>query len=732
MTYIFMILMLSINMMKVVDLFGKGVFNLALSDVFLLPVLFYMFLQIKNKRFNEIFKHYIVMILLMAWIVISGVHAMLVPDINDGGFAGLLSEFIKTAICVGYFFVGYYFLKKCSIRQFTFMWVIALLISVFWGLLSFNFIRQGIPFLGIQPRYSYYFLGTDTDPNHVSTFYFFSFFAFGALLDIYNTRFQKNMLYLAMLSAVLGVFFTGSRGGIISFILGLGAVLFCLSIKNRRKALLLVLLLIFAFNVTIIVDHITMDDYIMTRVISKFSNFQTGMDVRSSLGKVALNMGNDHLLFGVGRGNYHLNSEPYFEKLSYKYIEDIPHNTYTGLYAEVGVIGLLLFFSPVLIIMALIIKLLKRDSNLFWNNFESFAWIAGAFSSLAVQASVLNIENRRFFWFVAGFLVYVLTNVDLDKATLVTKRVGKKANKGLVLLLVLLIICFSYFNVKTASVPYFITTHSEKSLFFVPYIFDTLNETFYLRYQLIVPMNSEMTPRVKVTVIEEGAQGEFIPLSEKFIRGSNGVIEQEFKPLNKGAKIFLLVESIDETLPSFRLLPQSMVFSDQILILNRRFYLQPQPLKKYFSKSMLYAHEVTPTYFDNAIGAVFADKLVLENVRLSDDLSKLVLSYRVLEGFEEWESYTTYLYGYPEVLNYIEEGLWWRGFEVYSAEAPIATSSWKSGDVHEIVFNLHSNEGIFEFRTGFALRKGDQTYTLQLEDNLNFLTLGVFNFIEKE
>ena len=410
MVYVFMALMLGINMMRVVDIMGKGMFNLALSDVLLLPVLLYMLFQVRKEPFKEVFKHYGIMLMLTVWILFTGVQAMRAPEIMSGGPVGLISELLKTVICIGYFFVGHYFLKVCSRKQFTLTWVLALCVSVIWGVVSFYFIQKGLPFFGIEPRFHYLFLGTDTDPNHAATFYFVSFFAFGALLIDRKVGLEKGALYGAMLLALVGVVLTGSRGGLISLVVGMGIVFMGYAMTHRKKALLLLLLVLLALNVTITIDRVAMDDYIMSRTLSKFSSFEAGMEIRTSLGKTAFYMGNDHALFGVGRGNYSLNSEPYFEALSFKYIDDIPHNTYTGLYAEVGLVGLLLFVSPVLLLVIAAIACIRREPTLLKRHLESITWTLAGLGALAVQASVLNVENRRFFWFLAGVLLYILNN----------------------------------------------------------------------------------------------------------------------------------------------------------------------------------------------------------------------------------------------------------------------------------------------------------------------------------
>ena len=111
---------------------------------------------------------------------------------------------------------------------------------------------------------------------------------------------------------------------------------------------------------------------------------------RFELTKAAFQMGNDNFIFGVGKGNFPLNSYIYLGEDNRNYKNQyIPHNTLMGFYAQQGIVGVIIF-------LILPIFLLYRMIKSGYSQNRYFIPLLGG---LAVQSFAINVENIRFYGF---------------------------------------------------------------------------------------------------------------------------------------------------------------------------------------------------------------------------------------------------------------------------------------------------------------------------------------------
>lgn len=722
--------MLTINITRVVYITESARFNLAFSDV-LMPILgIVLLLKLRKYTFKSVFRHYPILLGLILWITISGFYAISTPSIEDAGWLGLAEELIKTVIVVAYFWVGYNTLRMVKLDLWKFTWGISTWIFIVGGFLIFILAKQGIFLMGDESKYAVYFMGTDTDPNHAASYLTLSFFAMGAFAWMTEQKWLKGIFYLTMAASAIAVFITGSRGGMLGLFAGLVFLIAGMLKKNWRFATAIILTVVLLVFSAIVVDLTGFDTYFASRVVSKFKSFDTGLDVRTGLGKTALLMGVDHPIFGVGRGNYIMNSRPYFEAIGQSYIDDIPHNTYTGLFAETGLIGMLLFLSPVLLLIFASIK--KRKSHPEWFNGRVILWIwlIGGLISLSVQSAVLNVENRRFLWYLGGVLLYY---IETDQS-FVPADDGNAFKKGLRLVNVLLIIAVIgtggyVFKNANVSVPRIAMVSSQS--YEIPYFDSNPGDAVTFGYTLVLRQNDLKTPRVLATIYEVDTHGREIALDQYEYVGANGSIERTFYPSKKNSKFYIRFTRLDPQLAVFYVTPKLIVHNDKARDLQKWFYFQPELLTAITHEWHWVNAEslAIKTNLTEAVGRVFGERLNISDVSVETDnqgYPVVSLTVEVLKDFTQ--DYVFWAYGYPDNLHVLAESRIPSGLEGYKLVDPIATSEWRKGMQVVLKYTIPHKEGSFRLTCGFYTRVDGNVERLFLEDGkAHALELGWIN-----
>ncbi|MDW7660353.1 MAG: O-antigen ligase family protein [Bacillota bacterium] len=728
---IFMILfVLTMNITKVVDVMEKAKFNIAFSDV-LMPVMGIMLLiGLRKYTFKTVFKHYPIYLALVLWIVGVGYLAMQNTGLVDAGWMGIFEELVKTLIVIAYFWVGYHTLKILSIKQWQWSWVLSALLFVFGGFVIYIYAKNGTFLLGEEGKYLSYYMGTDTDPNHAASFLTLTFFGMGALALINKSKYTKTLLYCTMAISLVGLFLTGSRGGMIGMAIGLAFLVFSMFFINWRVSTAIVLTVIILFSASIFIDATWFESVFAQRILNKIVNIEAGFDIRFNLGKVAWLMGVDHPIFGVGRGNYPLNALPYFEMLEAPFIDNIPHNTYFGLFAEVGIIGTLLFFTPLFAIFYATWKRFRIDPKWFMSHKALFIWILSGIFALGVQASVLNVENRRFLWYLAGVLIYFIETYK-GEDVLHESTQSKKWLGWINLVLMILVLMVSTYTFKNAFVKAPRITMEASTVLELPKVESEPGDELEFRYHLILPQNEAKTERLMVSIYEVGDEGNKVMLDNFRYIGASGPIIRTFTPKYSGSEFHVAFYVLDETLLKYYVTPKAFVIDEKLKPMDDWYYLQP-PFTKDFTADWYWTqvseHDV-PTDLTQSVDTVFGERLKV--IGVDTDTSEegypiVSLKIEVLKDFTE--DFVFWAHGYPDNIHLMPENRLPSGLEGYGLIEPIITSEWKTGEVKTLSYKIPHDEGTFKLFCGFYINRDGEVERLLLEDGkTHSLELGFLN-----
>lgn len=727
-TIIMILVLFTINIMKVVNIFNTVNFNLALSDLLVPIALLLILKRIKNEPFNEVLPNIKVTSALLLWIFIVGLNAIFNISIFTNNWTGLLSEWTKTAICISYYYIGYNILKYIDINLFKKTWSLATIFFVVWGIFASYLVMKGVDIITIiEPRYKDYFLGTDTDPNHAATTLFISFFGIGAMQQLTSSKFSSILGYIAMAFSLLGIVFTTSRGGIISLFVGILLLLLGFSFLKAKKSSIIIISLLLLTVLSVQADQIFNDGYYMENTINKLENLDTGIEVRYGLGKSAFLMGKDHILFGVGRGNYKLNSEGYFDKIGIQYYNDIPHNTYFGTFAETGLIGFLLFFSPLFIILIMLYKYIGNNKQLFKYQMIFWIWIVSGTVALGIQSWVLNVENRRFLWFLAGvityFIIKIASNIELKQISNYT-NLSKKLSITLIIILAPLLI----FTIFTASIDVRSQSYSNDLNYQIPNIDTSDNQVSYISYEMYLESNELKTPRLQVSIVECSDESEIVIDSFKYWACS-GIITRKYIKIEGDSEIELRFKILDDTLEKYSFKPVSLESNNNDYSLEKNLVLL-NALNKIFKKEYVLTKNNVKSK-DSKINEVHnlkvANMLLVKNINheLINGVSTIKVSIEALEDIAE--DYYLFMYAYPENIHMLYNEEFEQGFKELESITLYDTSSWKKDDLYEILI-VAPTAGKYELKFGFVTITSEGLKYLNFNESDSTYSLGWINF----
>lgn len=199
------------------------------------------------------------------------------------------------------------------------------------------------------------------NPNHFATLLilvlpFIALF----LLEKKSNNFKMAYLFVALSLGIVGLVLTGSRGGILGFIIGgciVGVAKFCclktLNIEKIKKYIFVFVLLTVSFIVI-------------------FGNLNGGFKRHYDMERVYLlqssyAMWNDNKILGVGLANWH--NEYIGEYILPKAVEpslDMPHNTIAFFFSTTGIIGGIGFLLFNCILLIFLYKQMKlRPKNIY-------------------------------------------------------------------------------------------------------------------------------------------------------------------------------------------------------------------------------------------------------------------------------------------------------------------------------------------------------------------------------
>ena len=231
--------------------------------------------------------------------------------------------------------------------------------------------------------------GVQSEPNNQAAYIAIGFTIFLYRLFASNKHIIFNII--AVLINAFSVLKTGSRTGLVT--LAFIAVIILLSFI-RKKGITAVKGVLFAVAAIMCLYFITVK-YLQVDTFERLFRFDTyeGGSNRDILWENALELYKKGLnpIFGAGWGAY----------FGYNGVEKSVHNTYIGMLCDVGIIGFLAFFVPIVNAIA---KLWKRHEII----------PICFFFSAAIPAFFIESINKRYFWNVV-ILLFVYYNRQIVK-----------------------------------------------------------------------------------------------------------------------------------------------------------------------------------------------------------------------------------------------------------------------------------------------------------------------------
>jgi O-antigen ligase len=406
--------MATFPIMSIINITATAKFNLAFSDIFVVLLGVVWLLDIKNFKLKQNYPYFWYFGGLIVLLVLSGIYN-LNSNVVSSGIAGMISEGLKFLINAVYLFIGYNSCRdKQELKNIVKAWLVGLWIFMLYGLYKQMSVVIGLSFLRFNNAFGdgSRFLGTITDPNAAALYLSISFFVITAAR---RYLFEDSKMYLFLNGTNIVVFvcavLTLSRGGIIGFACGIGLYI-VLNIRNIIKKLYLIPIFIIILISLVFVDVKLLGGNFTDSFVSRFTadKEQTSMlKVRYCLSFAAIDMGLDNPIIGVGRGNYPLNSKEYiiarggnWEKDAAEFYNHmVPHNTLAAIYAELGIIGLLLFVS----IFIIMVYKLKKANNI---DFVFKTLMISMWGCIFVQSLSICLENSRYVWIIVGMSLMIL------------------------------------------------------------------------------------------------------------------------------------------------------------------------------------------------------------------------------------------------------------------------------------------------------------------------------------
>jgi O-antigen ligase len=215
-----------------------------------------------------------------------------------------------------------------------------------------------------------------------------------------NKLIYKVLIWISFLIFGFSLILTGSRTAILA--LFLIVMILLMYYANRPKRLLIIVSIgCLVVSSTLFIDENYFEakgyTYLVSRVVH---GTDSDSDFRSTLTQIANEMGKDHVLTGVGTGNYLINAPFYYEKMNLEMKkEQIAHNTFFSFYGENGIFATVLYIG-LIIYLGCKIK-------------DSCGWMY--LIVLVTYSMFFNVENIRILWFCYG--LYLFSTPSIYKNT---------------------------------------------------------------------------------------------------------------------------------------------------------------------------------------------------------------------------------------------------------------------------------------------------------------------------
>lgn len=724
-----------IPFMSVITYFNIIEFNTSLADFILLFYIFVTFIDLKNFSLKRDFPQFWIFLILILWMIISNILSLHNPNINSNGPLGILNEGIKIGISSIYFYIGYHTLKEDNtFKSILKIWVNTCIIVCVIGLIAVITYYQGSPLefhtLVNGSRSSAVFVGTLTDPNLAALYLTISFYINLMWIKTDINTFEKYIGILVLILIPICLLLTVSRGGIIGF----GCSIFVYTIlhfHNFNKKLLVIIPLVgVLFFAWIDIDSTYLNGSLLERFTGKIEQVteKTGeFEIRKNLTISALNMGKDRFFTGVGRGNYPLNSARYLDEMGiedlspYKIGESmkIPHNTLAGIFAELGIVGLLLYLG-VFILLGI-----RVWRNRYLKEHKVFMCILiPLFLGIFVESLPLNIENFRGLWFLVGLLLALEEEKSYEIIKDSTDSIKTSDRKIIIgTLAALLLMGVIYVDAARKSYIFKSIELSSNNLFEVAIPIDNFKEDqiIYYNIQANSPDINYKAANIQIVEIQQDKSEKV--LQEYSYWKARGEARVYIDPSDNTSQILLRARATDIEETSAVIKDIGYIKDDKRKSLLKKYFLLPAWLYEIFEqRNWLVDREATQTpkeeLWEKQLNIVMGDSVVLQKIRyeeIEDNKVKLRFTFKCEKPMDI--DYIMWLHGKPDNINLLSEDRIQYGFANFDHLLSPETSTWEVGKeyIHEYI--LPVNQGTWDLNFGLWKSEGEKIYRLYIDND---------------
>lgn len=218
--------------------------------------------------------------------------------------------------------------------------------------------------------------------------------------NLQRNKIFKSIFGLVFLLGMLNVLFTFSRGSMLSiFIVMVMIVVF----KDRKYLPLLF--------VMILLSPLVMPSSLLERILTIFQGGDTSTSYRVSIYMASYDMLRDHLLTGVGLGNFKVlyNAYAYSAAKSFH-----AHNTVLMVFIELGLMGLLAWLYMMFVWTREVVSSQKTDNEWSYYAFAAFAGVLGCTLQGMVDHIWHNYDILFFYFFMIAF-GFIASNIAKEQ-----------------------------------------------------------------------------------------------------------------------------------------------------------------------------------------------------------------------------------------------------------------------------------------------------------------------------
>lgn len=726
---IFICLILFMNIQKVIAINGVKI-NISLGDVFLIPgMLVLLFLVIKHG-WKSIFPNLLNYVLLVVIITLSSYVAHHNTAIISKGFAGYLSEIIKTMTCICYFYLGYNVLKIHNNMWFIRLYALGVTFFIGYGLIANWAIANNLYKGFFDPKHMSFFIGTYKDPNQAATFMIMSIYVLFLGIKVEVSKWTKIWYILLCGLSIFATILTDSRGGVISLITSLGLYLMMNGWKRKNYIIIGLLFLVSLLLITLLLDMYLTSGNITSRLFSSINSFGEGIGIRKELARVALQIGNENPFIGIGRGNFSLNSDKYMLDKFYFIKNLVPHTTYLGLYAEVGILGTILYATPVYLIGKIITTKLIKVKGWYELNRSYLNIVVAMALGLAIQAMVLNLENRRTIWFLLGWIMITLLD---GQYLMLHEHKSDKLNSGKEsrLLAIMIMITIALYGISAYNITYTQKWNYEEGYYQyeLPMGSGQTNQLYTLEYKVHAHQKDLKGNTIEISIIEEFEGGIYL-LNRQVYQQVSGTAKLEFRKKKEESKVYITAKKMSTHLINYRIQPVRYYNDNNSIRLDKIYALAP----KMFRNRLVLLHPEEDRnkdmYANNLMNykkIQYEDEIILQSIEVKekgeDNYINIVYSCKKKLDID----YTIWLYGVPDNMHLISENKWKWSRNYFDASQRIKTSQWEPNRAYVVTFKIPKNDVWYSMITGIYKIVGDKK--IKLLDNATgktYVELGWF------